>query len=254
MRIAMIGAGNAANALGRSLKKGGARVKAVWSRDPRKAKILAKKLGASAYTHISLIPKDLDLYLIAVKDDEVRNIVSSLNPGRGIVAHLSGSLEMDVFKKKFRNYGVLWPVMTFNPKNRGRELKFPVVINANSKASLKTLKQAAGLLPGKMFVLSENQRSSAHLAAVFANNFSNHMVFLSQKILRKNGAPGSLLNELILETTRLALLGKANLVQTGPAVRQDLRTMLLHRKMLKNNKLMKLIYKSVSQSIVKNKD
>lgn len=253
MKIAVIGAGNAGSAIGNMLKKNGQQVVAVWSRDARKARKLALSLKARAYSDISQIPRDLDLYLVAIKDDEVRNLAAKLNPGKGTVAHLSGSLEMSVFKKKFRNYGVLWPVMTFSASNKGKVQNFPVVVNGNTGKAKRTLFEAGKSLSKQVYKLSEKQRASSHLAAVFANNFTNHMIHLAQKILKKNTCPPTLLNSLILETARLGISGKARDIQTGPAIRQDLKTMLLHRKLLKNNRLIKTIYKTVSQSIVKNK-
>ncbi|MCC7301935.1 MAG: DUF2520 domain-containing protein [Bacteroidia bacterium] len=252
MRIAVIGAGNAGTALGLQLKYKGHRISAVWSRDIRKARTLARKLSSKAFADISELPRDLDLYLIAIKDDEVRNLAARLNPGSGVVAHVSGSLEMDVFRKKFKKYGVLWPVMTFSAANRGKKLRFPVVINANSTEALRVLKQAGKSMSPGVYIMTERQRAASHLAAVFANNFGNHLVHLAQRTLKKGSCPPTLLNELILETARLAVRGRALHLQTGPAVRQDLKTMLKHRKQLKNSKLTKNIYKLMSQSIVKN--
>ncbi len=253
MKVALIGSGNAATQLGLLLKRKGQRVEYVWSRQFSRARTLAKKISAKPVRELSEIPPGLDLYLIAVKDDEVKRIAADLKTGNGVIAHISGSLGIEVFGKRTLHYGVLWPVMTFSKFNKEMIRPFPVVYNGNDVMSRSILKKIAQKLSKEVYHLPEEKRKWAHLAAVFANNFTNHLFTLSEGILTKNGCPKGLLHSLIRETTHVGTQFSTTRLQSGPARRNDLKTLEKHGKMLKTSPLLKAIYKAMSESIVKNK-
>ena len=71
-----------------------------------------------------------------------------------------------------------------------------------------------------------------HLAAVFVNNFTNHMLVQGREIALKAGFSFEILSPLIQETIAKALeLGPEN-SQTGPAVRNDKNTIEKHLELL----------------------
>ena len=86
------------------------------------------------------------------------------------------------------------------------------------------------------------------MAAVFVNNFSNHMYQIGQEICEANKVPFSILSPLIQETVaKLNTLSPYN-AQTGPAKRNDIGTMQRHITELTNN-THKEIYSVISKSI-----
>jgi len=100
-------------------------------------------------------------------------------------------------------------------------------------------------------VITDEQRLKLHLAAVFANNFTNHMIVIAQKLAKENGLDAALL-EPLLEKTFLRL--KNNLaieLQTGPAVRGDIKIIEKHLKLLENHPEWQKIYSFVSENISK---
>ena len=82
--------------------------------------------------------------------------------------------------------------------------------------------------------ITSDQRKSLHLAAVFVNNFTNYLFTIGQDICTEHDLPFSMLNPLIKETVnKLDYLPPCD-SQTGPAKRNDVKTMETHLNLLKN--------------------
>ena len=103
--------------------------------------------------------------------------------------------------------------------------------------------------------MKSDQRLVCHLSAIFANNFTNHLIFNSEEILKKFNINPDILQPLIHETISKIKSISTSAAQTGPAVRNDLITIKKHLRFLKNNNLNNNadIYKVLSDSIIKNK-
>ncbi len=107
-------------------------------------------------------------------------------------------------------------------------------------------------ISNKVRKIGSEERKALHVAAVFASNFTNHMLTLSKKVLEQNGLDFDLLKPLILETIQKSLsLGPEN-AQTGPAKRGDLEILDKHIEFLQEDESLTEIYKLVSQDILDN--
>jgi hypothetical protein len=60
-----------------------------------------------------------------------------------------------------------------------------------------------------------------HVAAVFVNNFTNHLYQIGNEICDENQIPFSILHPLITETAQKIMNLPPALAQTGPAIRND---------------------------------
>jgi hypothetical protein len=78
-----------------------------------------------------------------------------------------------------------------------------------------------------------------HVAAVFVNNFTNHLYTIGNKICEENQVPFDILKPLILETAHKIMTISPNEAQTGPAKRNDITTIEAHQLFLsdKTNQL-----------------
>jgi len=76
------------------------------------------------------------------------------------------------------------------------------------------------------------QRKQLHLAAVFINNFVNHLYFIGEEICKQHEIPFEILYSLIIETSQKAVSLSPFLAQTGPAKRNDLTTIKKQLEML----------------------
>ena len=98
--------------------------------------------------------------------------------------------------------------------------------------------------------IDSEERKALHVAAVFASNFTNHMLTLSKEILQKNDLSFDLLKPLITETINKSLtIGPEN-AQTGPAVRSDLEILDHHMEFLQEDPKLAEIYQLISQAII----
>jgi predicted short-subunit dehydrogenase-like oxidoreductase (DUF2520 family) len=94
-----------------------------------------------------------------------------------------------------------------------------------------------------------DQRRHLHVSAVFVNNFSNFMMTTGEAIAADAGFDPSLLRPLIEETARKALFKGPAMSQTGPAVRQDTRTIKSHLDLLSFSSEYRRLYKLISMMI-----
>ncbi|MRH99266.1 DUF2520 domain-containing protein [Kriegella sp. EG-1] len=198
-------------------------------------------------TDLSKLIKNIDVCIIAVSDSAVIKVAKKLLNIDVLVAHTSGSVSINELPNKRK--AVFYPLQTFSKEKKIDFTKIPLCIETETKADFNTLNVLASSISNTVLKISSEQRKALHAAAVFANNFSNHMYYIAEDICKNNELPFDLLKPLIHETA-----DKINTVspfdaQTGPAKRKDLKTIQEHEKFLKDSSH-KLIYKQLTQSIL----
>ena len=218
-RIILIGAGNVAHHLAPALLKAGLNLCQIYSRSIESAR-------------------------------ELLSLFKSIRINKeAIILHTSGSLPMDIFKPYVTYYGVLYPLQTFTKK---RDLDFkeiPLCIEASNPEVLEVLRGLTRLLSVRVEEISSEKRKTLHLAAVFANNFVNHLYGIAGQILEQEGLDFSLLRPLIFETAHKVMLMTPENAQTGPARRGDESILGMHKAMLKDNRKLLNLYTQLSDSI-----
>lgn len=251
MKIVFIGSGNLATHLSVTLKKSGNDIVQIFSKSIENAKLLASKLDAEPVDNIKSIRSEADLYIFSVKDDALLEVVKSMPLTGGIWVHTSGSLPMNLLSEyKSDGYGVFYPLQTFS---KSREVDFrniPIFIEGDSCHTENVLESIAKLISGSVRVLDCDKRLYLHLAAVFANNFSNHTYLLASEILNHHDIPFDVLKPLIRETAAKVMEMDPKSAQTGPAIRYDEKIIQKHIDLIKDNET-KEIYKLLSKSINK---
>ena len=249
-KIALIGAGNVASHLAPALLKAGLNLCQIYSRTPESARELGKKTGITYTTDISTIYPDCDIYIFCVKDDALLNLFKRIRINKeALVLHTSGSLPMKVFQPFIQHYGVLYPLQTFTKR---RELDFreiPLCIEANDEEALAVVKKLAGMLSARVEEISSEKRKVLHMAAVFANNFVNHMYGIAGQILDKEGIDFGMLRPLIFETAHKVMVLSPEAAQTGPARRGDETILGMHRNLLKDDHKLLNLYNLMSDSL-----
>ncbi len=251
IKISIIGSGNLATQLGLALYNEGYFISQVFSRNKNNAEVLSKKLKAKAINDLKKLSNDSSIYIIAVKDDAVESVAKQLKLKDRIIVHTSGSVSMDVLKKTSKNYGVFYPLQTFSKDKKSNFKVIPICIEANNSNTSTTLQYFAKSISGNVQKVNSEQRKKIHLAAVFACNFSNHMFAIAEQILAKDKLSLDLLKPLIEETANKIKENKPSKVQTGPAARNDKKTMNAHLKLLSKEKKLQKIYSLLSESIMK---
>ena len=252
LRIGLLGAGRVASQLGPALVAAGHRVVFVWSRTVAAAEVLAARLpGAQALATLAPPLPPADVYLLAVPDAAVAPLLAATPwPTGAVVAHLAGALPLAVFEAvPAVRGGVFYPLQTFSP---GRAIDWPMVplcIEAPDPAAETTLLALARSLSQHVRRLDSAQRLKLHVAAVFANNFTNHLLGIADTLLAEAGLPPELLAPLVRETVAKALAHPPFTVQTGPAVRHDAPTLAAHQAALAAHPAWQALYARLTASI-----
>ncbi len=251
MKIFLIGSGNVATQLGKAFKRCGHEIVFVCSKTLSHAKKLGQELNCSfgeSWDAINYF--SADVYIIAVKDDAIAEVVKQMPAIKDtLVIHTSGATDISVLKKKFKNCGVLWQAQTIQMRSKIDFKKVPLVIEASNPASEKILRKLANDLSDKVYSFNSKQRRVLHLGAVWVNNFPNHLYVLAEKLLKKHNMPFELFGPLMLSTLENGMKNP-KAAQTGPAKRNDKKTMAAHLKLLPD-KNYKTLYKFLSASILR---
>ncbi|MFN4994987.1 MAG: Rossmann-like and DUF2520 domain-containing protein [Bacteroidota bacterium] len=248
IKIAIIGAGNVASHLGIALQHAGAEITAVYARDERKAKALATKFHTLWVDDIDKLPANTQLTIIAVKDEAIAEVSNQINIS-GTVAHTSGILGMDALAKH-KHRGVFYPLQTLKA---GVDVNFntvPLLLEASNEETIRLLKKTAKLISQKVSEVKLHERQMAHLAAVFSNNFTNHLYAVANDILQTHGLSFDLLKPLIVQTAQNIQHQLPAEVQTGPAVRGDMETIDMHLQLLREHVQYRQLYELISASII----
>lgn len=245
--VVIIGSGNVATCMGNAFAQLGLFIQGVYSPTAAHAAVLANKLQTVCYSAINAIPPDADLYLLAVKDEAVE-LVSNQLAVNGLVVHTSGSTPIQALSSQNRQ-GVFYALQTFTQNSQPDFANIPFLIEANNQPDEALLLQLAGKLSAHVSVASTPQRQALHVAAVFANNFTNHLAVLAKQLLEQHHLPYDLLKPLILQTAINITQNNPELVQTGPAIRGDERTIHIHEQLLKDYPEWLTIYQLFTKSI-----
>jgi predicted short-subunit dehydrogenase-like oxidoreductase (DUF2520 family) len=193
--------------------------------------------------------KDADIYVIAVADAAIKWVSEQFTFENKLVIHTSGSVAMTEINSKNRT-GVLYPVQSFS-KNKAVNFKMiPIGIEAENESDLKTIEIVAKSISDAVFEIHSEQRKALHVAAVFVNNFVNHLYTIGNEICIENQIPFEILKPLIQETATKINTISPDAAQTGPAIRKDTNTINSHLAFLSQEN-QKTIYKILTQSIQK---
>ncbi|MEI6817923.1 MAG: Rossmann-like and DUF2520 domain-containing protein [Bacteroidota bacterium] len=249
MKIVLIGSGNVATDLGKAFQKGGHEIVQVYSNTAANATKLAKELKCDSTSKVDLIYSKADVYFVAIKDDMIETFAKKFNWAGRIMVHTCASLPMDVFKNSTKEYGVFYPLQSFNKERKLNLSTIPVFIEANSAKTKKVMKELAKCISDKTYEITYEQRLTLHAAAVFANNFTNHLYKIASDILRTSGLEFDVLKPLIKETADKVMTLDPAAVQTGPAQRKDVKTIKKHFDLLKNFPAYQNIYEQLTESI-----
>lgn len=248
-KICFIGAGNLATHLSAALQKQGANIIEVFSRTEDSAKQLALKLGARYTTNPESISSEADMYVVALKDSVMDEVLSKFCVKNQLLVHCSGSLPLSVLEKYSNNIGVIYPLQSFSKHRYLNFSTIPVFIEANSVANQNSLLNLAKGISNDVSVLNSQKRKKMHIAAVFACNFVNHMYALAEEFLGSSNIPFDVVKPLLLETAQKVMEHRPKEVQTGPAVRFDENIINDHLNELQSFPKHQELYHSISKSI-----
>lgn len=253
LQVALLGAGNVAWHLAQALDRlPQVQVTEVYSRSLSHAQELAQQLQNAQSTHsLNFSASSAALFLIAVPDAVLEEVVQNAQfPAGAVVAHTSGNQPLEVLRQKVgEQAGVFYPLQTFSKGTPVELEQVPLLLEGASEQVYQVLERLARLLSRQVQPVSSAQRKQLHLAAVFACNFTNHLLGIGRELLEQASLDHTLLHPLISQTIGKALQYPPFQVQTGPAQRGDLNVLQSHLQLLQHHPQYAQVYQAVSRSI-----
>ncbi len=260
MKISIIGSGNVGWHLGIALENQHHPVCEVFSRNSTKATTLSSLLyQAEVKTDLDFSESEAELFILSVSDDAMEDVCEQLIlPENAILAHTSGSKSLEDLQKLMLIHhdlpvkcGVFYHLMTFTAGKRIDLKAVPFCIEASDDETEQKLVKIAQEMSNTVYLISSDERKVLHVAAVFACNFTNHLLALAKSITDSEDLEFDLLKPLIRETFRKALATENPAeVQTGPAIRNDETTINRHLDYLKEDENLVEIYEVLTESIM----
>ncbi|MFQ3173368.1 MAG: putative short-subunit dehydrogenase-like oxidoreductase (DUF2520 family) [Flavobacterium sp.] len=252
VKVIIIGSGNVAQHLIVAFQKSqtaGTAIELVQVFSRKKGALLHLLDSDKIVTDFSGV-LDADLYIIAVSDDAIASVSDQLPFKNRLVVHTSGSAALDCLNNNNRK-GVFYPLQTFTKRKEVDFNNIPICLEGENSTDFRLLEKVAKSISEKVFAINSKQRKALHVAAVFVNNFTNHLYLVGNEICKEHQVPFDILKPLILETAQKIITLSPEDAQTGPAKRNDKQTIEAHQLFLTNTNQAN-IYKTLTQSIQDN--
>lgn len=129
----MIGAGNLATQFAKACLRAGHDILQVFSRTAEAANVLSQQVGGAPVTDVNLLTYDADVYVFALRDSALGEMIPKVCHGREqhVFLHTAGSVPMSVFEGMALHYGVLYPLQTFSKTRDVDFASIPCFTEAN---------------------------------------------------------------------------------------------------------------------------
>jgi predicted short-subunit dehydrogenase-like oxidoreductase (DUF2520 family) len=212
-----------------------------------KSNLLKKDFEASFTTELSQLTP-VQIYIITIPDDYISKLSKLLDCKDCLVVHTSGSLPLNALQCP-ANKGVFYPLQSFSKYKTVNFVEIPIAVEAENTTDLNLLKNLANSLSPLVYEVDSHQRKQLHLAAVFVNNFVNHMYRIGEELCLTNNIDFNILKPLIKETALKIKALSPKEAQTGPAKRHDRQTIKNHLEILPKEyqEIYTLLTKSIEQ-------
>jgi predicted short-subunit dehydrogenase-like oxidoreductase (DUF2520 family) len=248
MKVVMVGSGNVASVLGSLIRRKGHSIVQVIGRNPEETGKLGARLRCPASQDFHNINSEAEICIVALSDDALPPLHKKMQAGRTPVVHTAGSVSREVLHTVSTRYGVFYPLQSLR-SGMPVKTEIPILVDGNTAAMTRLLKKFAASLSCPVYQAADETRLRLHLAAVTSSNFSNHLFALTDEFCQREGIPFRLLLPLLRETVnRLDHHAPIDL-QTGPAIRNDRKTIQKHLRLLHNHCALRNIYRQMTASI-----
>nr|BFF40344.1 DUF2520 domain-containing protein [Tenacibaculum mesophilum] len=247
IKVAIIGGGNVATHLANAFSKTNeVSLVQMYARSIEQIEHLKE---VTPITNSIELLTEADVYIIAVSDDAIGDVSRKIEQKNGLVVHTSGSVAMQSLQNSGRK-GIFYLLQSFSKDKDVNFDEIPFCLEAENEEDLQLLETLAKSIGKKVYRINSEQRKRLHVAAVFVNNFTNHMYKIGADICNEYQVPFEVLLPLIQETAQKITELSPKAAQTGPAKRNDQKTIQNHLALLnaEQQEIYKLITKSIQQN------
>ena len=222
MKIVILGAGSVGTNLHHALESKGIHAELIH----------ARPLTANPPT-AEPIPQ-ADVYIYAIADHALREVISKVYAPKALHLHTSGSMPIEVFGEDKPHAGVLYFFQSFSREVLIEDWSgIPCIIEGRNIDDIAAIYSLAQCLTSRIYEAGQHDRERLHIAGIFANNYSNLMYRIAAEVLKDTQIPFEALLPLIDQTAAKVHTLKPKDAQTGPAKRGDHEVMNHHLEILK---------------------
>lgn len=251
MNFSVIGTGNMAWFLASGLVKAGWNCSGIYGRNRQAAEALALVVAAPVLASVQSIPDVADhICFLAVSDQSIATVASECAFLHTLLVHTSGVSSIDLLAAA-ANRGVIWPVYSIIRGHLPEHRNVPLAYESDTAAAEMLIRKAVAALSVHYFEAGETQRRYLHLAAVFANNFTNHLMAVTEQLCLEHQLSFDDLKPILQQTFARVAQDSPKVLQSGPARRHDEQTMQLHLELLRSHPEWAAVYESLSASVKK---
>lgn len=217
MKIAIIGAGSVGTNLHHAFALKGVTAELVHARP-----LTNEQTSAEAVRQLPVA----DVYIYAVADHALREVVAKINAPKSLHLHTSGSMPIEVFGDDKPHAGVFYFLQSFSRTKLIDEWStIPCFIEGKNIDDVAAIYSLAQTLTSRIYEANQHDRERLHIAGVFSNNYANLMFRMAAEILRDTQIPFEALLPLIDNTAAKVHSMPPKNAQTGPAQRGDSEVM-----------------------------
>lgn len=240
--ISIVGLGNVGYHLAKAIAERGIHISHIVTSQTEAPEFLSNTQLIDSY---DILPTD-QLVLLAVPDDKIAEVLGKI-PETAPVAYTSGSKKIDSLPQR-KNLGVFYPLQTFSKDIDVNVFEVPFFIEGNNTEFAQQLFDLAWKISRKVSFANSEDRGKLHLAAVFVNNFTNHLNYIAKSYLDSENLNFDHLIPLLKETVDKLDRTSPFDAQTGPARRNDRKVLESQLSKLDGNN--KEIYQVITNSIL----
>lgn len=256
--IAIVGAGNLANALALSLHAAGYKIEAIAGRSGTASRAQARKLARKVRARaLSGLPHNLraQLVWVCVPDRKIRGVAQSLAEAidwRGrITLHASGALtsdELDTLRQKGAAVASAHPLMTFVRGATPSLLKVSFAIEGDPRA-LRVARQLVKDVGGRAYSIRKQDKAAYHAWATFVSPLLTSLIATAEQLARVAGVSRDEARARMIPIVRqtvenYAAFGAAGGF-SGPIVRGDAETVRQHWRALRRVPVGQEVYRAL---------
>jgi len=259
-RVAIVGAGNLGSALALALGRAGYGVEAVIARSRgaslRKAKALAKQVGARASTDLSDVRGGLIWF--CVPDAEIalaaRSLAGKIEWEGRVALHSSGALtsdELSVLRRRGAAVASVHPLMTFVRGSRPSLAGVPFAVEGDP-AAVGVARRVVENLGGLADSIRQKDKSAYHAWGTFASPLFTALLATTERVaalagLSRKAARRRMIPILLQTLVNYAAFGAAGGF-SGPIIRGDVDTVKRHVRVLRGAPVAREVYLSLAKA------
>jgi predicted short-subunit dehydrogenase-like oxidoreductase (DUF2520 family) len=210
-KITFIGSGKVAWHLAKAFDLAGYQIHQIVSRNEITGKELAKKYAAYFDTQIQNVFDDSDFVFLTVPDKSIESTIIGIKANAPVFLHCSGGSDINIISGNKSHTGVFYPLQTFTKDRNLNYFDIPIFIESSNPETFQKIWDLADGISNTVQHLDSEKRKFLHLAAVIANNFTNHLLGKSHRVMNLKDLPFAWLKPLVEETVKKAFeLGPEN--------------------------------------------